>query len=334
MMQQFSISDSSQISETRRLIAEMCNRYSFNETETGKVELVVTEMATNLLKHAKGGEILAAIYRDHREPYISILSLDQGPGIKNPGVCLQDGHSTAGSPGTGLGAIKRLSSFFDFYSRPGKGTTFFSRITRKDSSIEPSNLSTKVGVICLPLEGEEACGDSVAIKEYCDRIVLLLVDGLGHGLLAAEAANEAVASFHQHASYGPQKIIEQIHRDLRKTRGAALAIVEIDLGEEDLCFSGIGNIIGRVISFKKSYRMISYHGIVGEEVRKCKEYKYPFFKDDLLIVHSDGLSSRWSRDDYPGLWFKHPTLIAGTLYRDHRRLQDDCSMIVVKREGL
>lgn len=333
-MYQFSVYDSSQISEARRLLSGICQRRGLKETELAKIELVVTEMATNLIKHANGGEVVATFVQRQDGWYLELLSLDLGPGIQNLGESLQDGYSTAGSPGTGLGAIKRLSSFFDIYSIPGRGTTILSILPVKTKSFQTSHPSI-AGSLCLALKGEEACGDRYALHLERERLLLLVVDGLGHGLLAAQVALEAVNSFHENLKSSPKEILQSIHGTLKGSRGAAMASAEILPEKNQVCFCGIGNIAGRIVPLKKDEkRMVSYYGTVGVEVRRFKEYLSSFYQDDLFIMHSDGLSARWTRDDYPGLWLRHPTMIAGTIYREHRREEDDSCILVVKGKDL
>src|SRR4030095_311315 len=103
--QSLPIVDVSQSAEASWIATRLVVRAGFNETETGTVALVVTELATNLLKHAKRGEILVRLIERGAMTGIELLSLDHGPGIANLTQCFRDGYSTAGSPGTGLGAI-------------------------------------------------------------------------------------------------------------------------------------------------------------------------------------------------------------------------------------
>src|SRR5690606_26160681 len=97
------------------------------------------------------------------------------------GASLRDGYSTAGSPGTGLGAIKRLSDEFDIYSAPGKGVALLARLrSRRPQSVTPPT-PLEIGAVCLPKPGEEVNGDAWAVEWRNGHCVILVVDGLGHG---------------------------------------------------------------------------------------------------------------------------------------------------------
>ncbi len=113
------VEDSSQTGEARRLTMPLCRALGFSEHDSGKVSLIVTELATNLAKHSSGGELIVRSLTFDDVNGVEILSLDRGLGMVNTQRSLQDGFSSSGSPGTGLGAVRRLSSAFDLYSQPG-----------------------------------------------------------------------------------------------------------------------------------------------------------------------------------------------------------------------
>jgi len=331
-MQQMLVYDASQVSEARRLTAHECRKWGIGETNLAQVELVVTEFATNLIKHAGGGMLVIDINQVRNGIELTILSLDKGPGIGNLGNALHDGYTTTGSPGTGLGAIKRLSGTFDTYSVPGKGAALLSIMNLKKTGEANLDYHHFSGAVCLPLTGEEACGDNWAVEQLKDRTMVLAVDGLGHGSLAAEAGNEAVKSFKQNVMHSPPEIMILIDRALQSTRGAAVAVAEIIPGSQIIRYSGIGNISGRIVSTEEERKLITFNGTLGMGTGRIRELSYPWAENSLLIMHSDGLTARWHAENYPGLWLKHPALIAGVLYRDQSRPKDDSVVVVVKGE--
>lgn len=322
----FNISEATQIGEARRAVVKLVRELGFDENETEKASLIVTELASNLVKHTNGGKLL---FQSVRDKGVEILALDKGPGITNVSECLRDGYSTAGSPGTGLGAVKRLSSEFEIYSRADFGTSLFSRLWLNESNNGIAASKYEVGSVCLPLQSEIVCGDNWALKKLSTGCQLLVADGLGHGFEASLAANEAVRIFINQTRTSITEMLESIHSALRSTRGAAVAIADIEFGNI-VRYTGIGNIAGAIISDKGQRHMVSHNGIAGHEARKIQEFTYPFEKDALLILHSDGLQTRWSMSSYPGLAMRHPGLIAGTLYRDFARGTDDVTVVAIK----
>lgn len=323
------ITEPSQAGAARRLATALAGRLGFNETERGKVALVATEIAGNLVAHTSGGEMLLRSLPG--EPAgIELLALDKGPGMQNVGECLRDGYSTAGTPGKGLGAIRRLAGQFDLYSVPGRGTALLARLWPAAGRKSPPAAGLQLGIVCLPLVGEEACGDACAAHQQPGRTLILVADGLGHGLLAAKASRAAVQVFEKDPGLGPRPLIERAHAALQGTRGAAMAVAEVDLERRMLRFAGIGNIAGSVITDARSSGLVSLNGTVGHQFHKIQEFEYAWPRGALLVLHSDGLETKWRLDPYPGLAARDPSLIAGVLYRDFTRGRDDVTVVVAR----
>jgi anti-sigma regulatory factor (Ser/Thr protein kinase) len=326
----FHIREASAVAEARREVTGLARAVGFDAGGIGRVALVVTEAATNLVKHTPQGQLLARVFDRDGVAVIEMLALDQGPGLANIGESLRDGYSTAGSPGTGLGAIKRLSDEFDIYSIPGKGVALVAQLwsRRPPSGNRPAPL--EIGAVCLPKTGEEACGDAWEVEWRGGHCVILVADGLGHGADAAAAAMAAVNALQTHPQLEPAALIEFAHGALRSTRGAAVAVADIDLAQE-VRYAGIGNIASMTYAPGGARHMVSHAGIVGHEVRKVQEFVYPWSPDSLLVMHSDGLATHWNLDQYPGLVGRRPSLIAGVLYRDFARGRDDVTVVVAKK---
>ena len=98
-------------------------------------------------------------------------------------------------------------------------------------------------------------------------------------------------------------------------------------------YAGIGNIVGRAWSAPSGSRgLASQNGTVGVQIRQVlRRSSTRGRRRALLLMHSDGITSRWSLDTYPGLLLRHPAVIAGVLRRDFGRGRDDATMVVVSR---
>ncbi len=323
----FPISDATSVGDARREAAVLCQELGFDQTDTGKIGIIVTEAGKNLVKHAQQGQLLLRRLADEGGGGVEVLAIDKGPGMADVAKCMVDGYSTAGSPGTGLGAISRLSSFFDIYSEPGKGTVLVSRLWQ---STAQRRSALQVGVICVPANPGDACGDAWGLRHLPVRSRILLVDGLGHGLLAARAADEAVRVFTEKFSLGGVQMIQYMHGAMRSTRGASLAITDIEHEARILRYSGVGNISGMIYDHSSSRSMVSHNGTVGHELHHVTEFTYPWSETAMLVMHSDGLLSRWKFDSHPGLTSRHPSIIAGVLFRDYQRGKDDVSVLVAR----
>ena len=182
----------------------------------------------------------------------------------------------------------------------------------------------------LPKKGETVCGDAWAVAQQDGRTLLLLADGLGHGPLAAAAAAVAVRVFRENLRLGPVDILQIIHQALRSTRGAAVAVADVEPELQVIRYAGVGNIATSILANGASRSMVSHNGTVGHEARKFQEFTYPLPVGALLVMHSDGLASRWALDAYPGLATRDPALVAGVLYRDFQRERDDVTVLVAR----
>lgn len=324
-----SISESSQVGEARRLALKLASRLGFGETERGKVGIVVTEVANNLVQHAQHGKLLLQALQKNNQSGIEIIGLDQSPGMYSVSECLRDGFSTKQTPGNGLGAIRRLSTVFEIHSQPQLGTAVLAQLWQNSLSDHcPEKL--QLSGICLPIKGEEISGDIWATAKSGDDTLILVADGLGHGLMANAAALVAVKVFREQVNCSLKDIVEAMHGAMRQTRGAALAIAKIDLKQQILQFVGIGNIAASIHSSTDNIHLVSHNGTVGHEVRKVQEFTYPWQQESILIMHSDGLGTHWDIERYPGLATRHPSLIAGVLYRDFNRGRDDLTVLVAR----
>jgi anti-sigma regulatory factor (Ser/Thr protein kinase) len=322
------VADSSQVGEARRAAVAAATGQGFAAERSGPIALVATEMATNLLKHAGGGMLIVGSFDDSEGRGLELLALDRGPGMADFDRCLADGFSTAGSPGSGLGAIMRQSDRIAVYTRPGLGTALMARFVRE--AAQKGKLACEAGLIVEPYPGEKVCGDGWAVSSAAHSKTLLLVDGLGHGPQAAHAAEMAVKVFSEQANRECVPIMETIHRALAPTRGAAAAIARIDVEAGLIRFVGVGNIAGQVLDSGETKRMVSNNGTAGHLAPRIREFTYPFKRAPLVVMHSDGLGTKWDLSAYPGLAVNHPSLIAGALFRDHRRGRDDASILVVR----
>lgn len=339
----FEVHEPSQVGEVRRAASRIAEGIGFDEAATGRVALVVTELGTNLVRHAKGGRLLvAAVANDAGAMVVEVLSLDHGPGIANIAGCMSDGYSTGGTPGTGLGAVRRLSDEFDMFSAVPAGTVILARVaarTQLDRGAAPAALAQAEGdgfsiaAIALAAPGEIVCGDSWAVVRNGNRAALIVADGLGHGPYAAEASIAATAVFEDIAFNGPSAVLQKVHDNLRATRGAAVALADLDCSNNTLVFAGAGNIVGRLISGIEDRSLLTQNGTAGLQIGRLQDIQYEWPAHSLLVMHSDGLTTRWKLEGYQSILQHHPCVIAAWLIRDHSRGRDDATVVVLKRRN-
>ena len=324
------VTESSQTGEARRKVAEFAQELQLGEIRSGAAALAATEMATNLVKHAGNGTMLLQCIRENGSSGLRLIAIDKGPGIADVTRALKDGHSTAGSMGTGLGAVRRASDAFEIYSEMGVGTLIRADFWPDNRSKPGAQKNVHTAAVSEPVQGEIECGDGWGQRRFPDSLVLMVVDGLGHGTLAAEAAREAERVVAESRTDSPVQILQDIHDALRKTRGAAVAVARIREGKGLISYAGVGNISGCVVSPRVSRSMASHNGTVGHQMPRVQEFTYPWNADSVVIMHSDGLTSRWDLERYPGIWTKHPSLVSAVLHRDFWRRRDDVTVLAAK----
>lgn len=318
------VTDPTGAGEVRRLAVGLAERLSLDETACGRVAIVATEAATNVQRHGGGGTVFLRAASDATGKYVEVIATDSGRGIADVDRALADGFSTAGSAGTGLGAIARLAAQFDLWSAADQGTALLARVG------EVARLPLDIGIVSTPAPGETVCGDSYFFDVSGATVRAAIVDGLGHGRAAAEAAAAAVAVFAASLRRSAVDAMVEAHGALRPTRGAAVGICDLDLATRAIDFTGIGNISGTIVApdgTRKS--VVSHNGIVGHTVRKVQPFRYEWPLFGIVVLYSDGITSSWNSASYRGIERHHPALLAALIARDNTRGRDDATVMVL-----
>jgi anti-sigma regulatory factor (Ser/Thr protein kinase) len=320
----FRVEAASTAATVRRAAERLAVELGLGERRVADLSIVVAEAAGNLVKHADQGTVLLRAVRTEAQAGVELIAIDSGPGMTDLSRAFGDGHSTAGTLGIGLGAVVRQSTWVDLHSVPGRGTVLAVQVWPADRPEAPWAAG-----LTRPMTGEAVSGDGYAIREVDGRRQLMMCDGLGHGSLAARAAQEAVRVFGAKAPLPLPTMLETLHAALGHTRGAAVAVAE--LTGSQVRYAGLGNIAGTVVMPDGSRRgLVSLPGIVGHQKRQIREYEYPFPPGAVLVMHSDGLVDRWNPADLPGLFSHSPQVIAATLLREAGTRRDDAGVLVAR----
>ncbi|MFJ8081818.1 SpoIIE family protein phosphatase [Streptomyces sp. NPDC096205] len=336
------VQDSTRVRDVRVAAEAACARAGLDAHSTAVAALVATELATNLVKHASGGRIVINLAgpsgtRAQAVPGVQIASLDHGPGIDDVPAALRDGYTTARtSLGAGLGTCLRLSGDFDLHSRPGRGTVAVARISPVRPPLPPysSRTGVRAGGVNTSLAHAEHSGDAFAWVRSGPRVTLMLADGLGHGAKAAEASTAAVEVLRRSADLPPVEILRQMDTALRPTRGAAAGVAQLDESTGRLSYAGVGNIGARLRTDDGWQHLISHPGIVGAHFPATVPlHRSAWQPGSLLVLHSDGLPSRWVPPHDPRLAAHDPAVVAAVVLRDAgsaaRPVRDDTSVAVL-----
>jgi anti-sigma regulatory factor (Ser/Thr protein kinase) len=329
----FPVSDPTHVAVVRRAAQRLAEQFGFSDSRAGRLALVVTELGTNLTKHAQRGEMLlrgedgAA---GTAEIAIEVIAMDRGPGIDDVSLSRRDGFSTSGTAGAGLGAIERQSDLFEIHSSAA-GTVMLARVAREAAPPPDSAHRLFAGAVQVNAPEELVCGDDWDVLIDDARVAVMIADGLGHGLQAHDAARAARRTFVKLRDRSPADIVDAIHRDLTATRGAALGVFTADLERGVARYCGLGNVAATIVARDGTRRgLVSMPGTAGLGKPRLQEFQYPFDADAMLVMHSDGIASTWDLASYPGLRLRHPSLVAAVLFRDFGRRRDDATAVVLK----
>lgn len=319
------------IGAVRRRLAALAAAAGLDESRTGDAALIATELATNVIRHARGhgGALLGSAGLPGRpRPGVAIAVWDRGPGMDLQ-ACLRDGMSTGGTAGVGLGAVSRLASRWDAHAPRGKGTVIAAYVLPAREAPEVPRPRFEIGAVRLPYPGLDVCGDAWDLHTAGDVATLIVCDGLGHGLGAADAARAVLGSFRERPGDPLVAILERAGHAARPTRGAAATVVRVDLAAREVTIAGVGNVTPWIAGDAQR-QLVTQHGTLGHAMPRLREERYPFPAGSTLVVASDGLKSRLELDAASGLLARAPTVIAATLWRDHHRGRDDATAVVLR----
>jgi phosphoserine phosphatase RsbX len=188
-----------------------------------------------------------------------------------------------------------------------------------------------------PRPGEEACGDyPIAAPAGDSSAVFGVVDGLGHGAAAAEAAECAAEVVLHDAGQPLEELIRLCHKALTETRGAAMTLARINFDQRSLQWIGVGNVTGYVVA--KSPKGVDVRsaarlagGIVGFRLPETLlAEEVPIGPGDLLVIASDGIT----KDHLDNIDFAtSATDIAERILAQNSKEIDDALVLAARHRG-
>lgn len=322
------IDESASVPAVRRAATALATDLGFEAERVGEVGIVVTELATNLVQHARGGELVLRASRGD-QPAVRVLAIDSGPGSRNIAALISDGSSTRGTLGIGLGACLRMSTSFDVYSVPARGTVVEAMLAAAPGE-EAQDTSAAIADLTRPLSGDGPCGDTAAHRAIRNGWLAMVADGLGHGPLAAEASRRAAEVLVASDAVSPAVALERMHTALGGTRGAAVSVIRYDAAAGVLVHAGVGNVVARLMGASGVRTVASQPGIVGHRIPRLREDSYPIGDAVVALMHSDGLTQRWSPDDIPDALSHRPGVVCAAVMRAAASRRDDASVLVIR----
>lgn len=326
------ISQSTDIAAARRAAKALARAEGFDETASEEVAIAVSELGSNLLKHAGQGRLMVTRLRQAGRTGIQIESVDHGPGIQDVGQALTDGFSTAGSLGYGLGAVNRLMDELQVTSQPQgrKGTQIvckrWTRVKKPPGMICPLD----IGVATRPHPMMTVNGDAFVVHHWNESALAGIIDGLGHGPPAYQAAQAARLYVETHFERPLDAIFSGVGHACRGTQGVVMALARFDWALAKLTYASVGNVESRVFRCPEKLNFTVRRGVIGLNAPAPLVSVHRWAPTQVMVLHSDGLVTRWQCEDFSHLLPESATRVAQQLLHRLARDDDDATVLVVK----
>lgn len=322
----FVVCEEIDVLRARKTGREMASGAGFNDIKTTEIEIAISELGLNLIKHkAVRGEIILTLVQDEGSlTGFEIIARDLGPGMPDSIGAMRDGESSTGTLGIGLSGVKRLMDEFTLTSQIGMGT-----VVKVRKWLERDlPLSAKYSVFSRPKFGETLSGDAYFIRHTHDGIFLAVVDALGHGSEANKTVVTAVDILGNCFMDDLADIAATCHRGLKHSRGVALGMCRIRPQEKSVEHLSVGNVELRIYQGLKEHHTICFNGTLGMETERYHVSSYPYTPQTALVMFSDGISGKFKLSEF--LLQKAPVEIASYVFRNFSREYDDATVLVLK----
>lgn len=329
MIKWLEIDGPSSVAVARRFARTVATAVGFPEVRTEEAVIVVSELATNIVKYAGSGRMLVQWMPHARGYRLAIVASDKGPGIGDVALMMTDRQSSGGSAGIGLGAVKRLSDRFDIHSTPGGGTIVACEFLAPGLGLHPS---IELAGLFLAHPDEDISGDRWQAWETPHGLRLALIDGMGHGPQAAEAAGTIVDMLAGHAQLPPAEALGSVMRDYRNLRGGVASVADIDASRGEIGYANIGNIASMRFRPGEIKRFPTRNGFVGNRSAEPLAETAAAGTGDYLIFHSDGLKAVGADMLLP-LNGHNCLLMAAWLLENGEVLKDDVTIVIARVRG-
>lgn len=295
--------------ETAKLLAAQAG---FNSYFCANIETAVSELCSNVLRYGvKGRGILRVT-----DAYFEVELLDEGPGFGSAAT-------ESGGLGIGLAGAKRLMDELSTENLPD-GARVVARKYLMDRPVRPPSMWETVCVMSV-LRGEVEGGDASLVQESDGRLLAVVVDGLGHGSAAANAAASVVEHVLRHSELEIVRLLTGAHEAAGSTRGAVAMVVRIDPKAGLLDYAGVGDVTGIVMPVQ--HRLIPQGGCLGVKIPDVRSAQVPWDSGSLLALWTDGARIEQVGD----LQSRTLAESAEDLLRRHRSNRDDALLLTVRQ---
>jgi anti-sigma regulatory factor (Ser/Thr protein kinase) len=223
------------------------------------------------------------------------------------------------------------------YHRPKDRPAASPSISRNAAGVQPENdggegtdeRTPEWGTWGRPCGGELVSGDTIIVKQLRNEIACAVVDVLGHGPDAHSLAKHVESFLSRRMSADPTATLHLLHNELRGTRGAVAGIAAFNPSTGTVRFVACGNIVARRMG-ETEVTLHSPDGTLGQSMRSPTEQKLVLQGKDVLLIHTDGIKSRFGIKDYPNIRYERPHVIAKKIVEKFGRSYDDATCLAMR----
>lgn len=313
----------------RRLKAKLSDG-TVEDSTIEEVVLVVHELASNIVNHATSGRLVLTSVSNEDRNGIEIRAEDSGPGIPDVEHAVEDGYSTVGGLGGGLGTVHRLMDEVIIDSDGELGTQIDAVRWFDCSTSTLSNPPLSIGAATRAKPGHEVNGDAFVIEHGHSRTLVGVIDGLGHGKAANKAAEQARQYIRSHSERSLSQLFDGSERVCQSSRGVVMALARFDREAGTVTVSGVGNITVKIFTGSESRSLVSTRGVVGARNASPTTTELDWESDDALVIHSDGLTSQWGWEQFNRLHEVPVTRATRELLHSLSQGTDDATVLMAR----
>jgi negative regulator of sigma-B (phosphoserine phosphatase) len=180
------------------------------------------------------------------------------------------------------------------------------------------------------MDGETRSGDVAVFVPTAAGALVCLIDGLGHGPEAADAAEACAAVVEENAEAPAGELLELCHSALLESRGAVMTAAWFDLERSTLAWAGVGNVDARLVRAGPELReevALVFGGVIGYRMPKVRPATMELTRGDLLVMITDGIDAAISPALSGG---GAAQTLADRIFAEHAKGNDDALAVVVR----
>jgi negative regulator of sigma-B (phosphoserine phosphatase) len=191
------------------------------------------------------------------------------------------------------------------------------------------------GVAGAAIKGEARSGDLAVFAHHPLGGLVAVIDGLGHGDEAADAAAIGAEAIRANVTADPTVLLRRCHEALRKSRGAVMTLAWFDLERRTLAWAGVGNVEARLVRGAAVYgdrhdSALVLGGVVGFNLPPVRPSTMDLLPGDAVAFATDGIEADYSSSLTPGI---PAQMLAERIFNRHGKGTDDALAVVVRFLG-